>query len=701
MSNPRILTTQPTLVSPLVAAVLPLGAIPEGQIPRASQLCSVHGADAIEWRLDHPDFRGLPEPEQRSLLRIWRAAWQGPIIATCRNESDGGWLPAQFSSRHDDLLHLACDEGADLADIEANRLPLGDQLKPGDGFIVSQHLLASDPHDEHNLTTLLQHASHVGRARYVKLVLPWTSDRDLLLVRELLNSHIHAAARLSVTLAGGGTRVRRWCLALGSALAYASAPEQEVHLPELPALRELTRAPVDPRRHMAPGYAVCGTPIQPSRSPWIHNALTTARGDVRSAGWYGALECEDAKLAKGLAEALGLRGLSTTKPLKRGALDVADRATPLAKHLGAANTLSHVHSSGWEADNTDVSGLVRALQRLLPQRISGTRVIASSMPDMRALVLGAGGAARACVQALRQLEMKVFVWARRPEEATALCELGADVWQETPIDAAHPVNLLINATGVTDKVVGDSLTPWRLSSDAIVMDLAYPHGGSAMLREAEARGYRTLDGSGMLLEQAYEQRRIWGLASVSDGAHALMRMGMKQRLESQPLRLALIGYRCAGKSHMGAKLAERLGVPLYDLDQIIASEQGASAHEIFAQQGEAHWRALEVEALQRVLDKPGPCVLVPGGGIVESARAMRLLHAESTLLWLRVSAGSVLARWDDSRPRLNPDLSLPAEIAQRLEARNPRYAMLADGVIDADGSPADVMESLQSWIGLA
>jgi len=140
--------------------------------------------------------------------------------------------------------------------------------------------------------------------------------------------------------------------------------------------------------------AVLGSPIAHSLSPALHTAAYAALG---LDGWaYTAHEVGEDQLA-GFVAGLGPEwaGLSLTMPLKEAAFAVAQEVSPLAREVGAVNTLVRLPDGAWSADNTDVEGLARALQE------GGARdaLVASG----HALVLGSGATARSAVAALAEL----------------------------------------------------------------------------------------------------------------------------------------------------------------------------------------------------------------------------------------------------------------------------------------------------------
>jgi shikimate dehydrogenase len=241
---------------------------------------------------------------------------------------------------------------------------------------------------------------------------------------------------------------------------------------------------------------VCGVLLHPAAhtlSPPMHRA---AYAELALDAAYFAFDVHPRDLAAAVAgaRALGFRQLSISLPHKEAVLALADRVSPEARAIGAANTLTR-DGDALVADNTDWIGVQRSVEPLGPW--TGRRV----------LVVGAGGAARAVVFALRALGAEVGVASRTRERAERVAaDLGA---RTTDLDA--PYDLLVNATpvGMHPDVDSTPVAAERLRPGAVVFDTVYRPLETRLLREARARGCRGVDGLGMLVHQAVEQVRLW------------------------------------------------------------------------------------------------------------------------------------------------------------------------------------------------
>ena len=264
---------------------------------------------------------------------------------------------------------------------------------------------------------------------------------------------------------------------------------------------------------MPPLCGVLGFPVGHSRSPAIQNAA------FRSAGldWrYVALPIRP-ELFEETVRALprsGFRGANVTIPHKLAALRVADRASPAAEGIGAANTLSFADGA-IEADNTDAGGLLDALER--------------PVAGLRALVLGAGGAGRAAAWALREAgAAEVLVWNRTRERAEALArELGVST-----AERAGTADVLVNATsvgldpGLPEPEALSALGLVDAAPPPVVVDLVYTRDGAATpVATWAARGGATvIDGLDVLVRQGARSFSLWtGLPAPLEAMHRAAR----------------------------------------------------------------------------------------------------------------------------------------------------------------------------------
>jgi shikimate dehydrogenase len=252
---------------------------------------------------------------------------------------------------------------------------------------------------------------------------------------------------------------------------------------------------------------VIGHPIAHSRSPAIHNAAFDALG-LADEWAYEAIDMaphEFVERTRALPEE-GFVGANVTVPHKHAALALSDTASDAAGEIGAANTLSFERGA-IGADNTDAPGLLAALPAPPAER--------------RALVLGAGGSARAVVWALVRERATVEVWNRTPERAAQVAEqLGASHLETDGALPPRDYDLIVNCTSVGMSASesrggsGSDLEALRLSASGfrdgqVVVDLVYGSAETVLARAARERGATVVDGLEVLVHQAAASFRIW------------------------------------------------------------------------------------------------------------------------------------------------------------------------------------------------
>lgn len=244
--------------------------------------------------------------------------------------------------------------------------------------------------------------------------------------------------------------------------------------------------------------AVLGLPVSHSLSPAMHNAGYAAAG---LDSWrYTAIDCAEGELAAfvaGLDETW--RGMSLTMPLKEVALEVAHRVDPLARALGAANTLVR-GAGGWTAHNTDAPGITDALRA------------AGAGAARRMAVLGGGGTARAALGAAADLGAEVTVYVRRPEAGEDLRPvahaLGVPMTVETWGRAADSAACDVIVSTVP-KGGADALAVAAWAAPTVVFDVVYDPWPTALAASAERAGCPIVSGLDLLLAQGMRQFELF------------------------------------------------------------------------------------------------------------------------------------------------------------------------------------------------
>lgn len=468
-------------------------------IETAIEDASQGGADAAEIRFDAapgaaPEEIGLSSPI--------------PLIAACRSRRDGGAFDGDEEARVR-LLERAEATGRFRLDVErgsaAERIQ---RERPASVAVLSRHDLERTPVDLEARARDLLDATRPGQV--AKLVTTARSATDVLRLREILDRASAGAARAQraaqVVSSGNGhpasghgrlaafamgeegivSRVLAgvWGSAAVWAAARADAPGAPSQIP-LRALLDLYRF-----RSLGPEttlYAVAGSPIGASLSPALHNAAFAALGIDAV---YLPLACTRAEELAELAYELPLAGASITSPLKIDVLSLITDPDPSVTRAGACNTLLFDGPEAVRGANTDGPAALEEIRaRLAPE-------------GREALVIGAGGAARAIAFALAQASARVRIANRSWARAESLArDVGAIAWgmDEIPED---PDRILVQATSAPPD---DVVVPPAARRAAFILDIRYGAAEPALVAEARAMGIPAADGLGMLVRQAGAQ----------------------------------------------------------------------------------------------------------------------------------------------------------------------------------------------------
>jgi shikimate dehydrogenase len=406
-------------------------------------------------------------------------------------------------------------------------------------------------------------------------------------------------------------------------------------------------------------YAVVGKPILHSLSPAIMQSALCAS---KQRGNYFRLVSASAKEALLLAKKLNLKGLNVTAPFKLEFAELADVVSTEVDALGAANTVTF-GEDGATVYNTDIAGVRNSLLD-----------VETTLTGKQAVVLGAGGAARAACFALKEGGASVTVTNRTFNKARLLAE-------ELQIRACPLIELkdllkkaaiLVSCVSSTEEIIPKGY----LSSKLTVLDAIYKER-SSLVENALEVGAKVIPGENWLLHQALEACKIFDLSDIS---LATLRSGLDKTTHSK--RILLSGLMGAGKSTVAKLVAKSLGWSFLDLDMVIEEMSGKSIPQIFSDNGESSFREAENKALEKALERED-IILSIGGGALLSQRNREICKAKALNVWLWASANEAFNRISHSSSRPLLPKSLP-EFEEMLEKRFDSYAESADLVLDTD-----------------
>jgi len=450
------------------------------------------GEEFFELRLDlvKDSSKGL-----RVIGRILRRYPDAIVLATCRRKPNHGGFEGSIEEQFR-ILNGAVRAGAKLVDVEIETAQEAPEetvaLREKARVVLSYHDFERTP----PLARILKTMRRIPADIY-KITTTAVKPSDNLRLLDL--AAIDDAPSL-VLLAMGETGAASRILSpsRGAVFTFAS-PEPgrgEATAPgqfSASCMRNCFQA--HRRKPSTKIFGVIADPVAHSMSPALHNrAFRTRRIDAV----YLPFRVAPALLNDFIksAEALPVSGFSVTIPHKQRVMRHLDLIDPLAKRIGAVNTVYRKQGK-LRGTNTDAVGVVRPLEKKV------------RLNHSQALVVGAGGAARAAIFSLNDRGAEVFVSGRNPQRVARLaraCGATPVLWRDLE-DQYYDVLVQTTPVGMSPNVAGD-LFPGRIPAD-IVFDMVYNPLETALLAHAREDGKETISGLEMFIEQAAAQFEIW------------------------------------------------------------------------------------------------------------------------------------------------------------------------------------------------
>ena len=247
---------------------------------------------------------------------------------------------------------------------------------------------------------------------------------------------------------------------------------------------------------------IIGDPAEHSLSPAMHNAAYEAlKIDDQFVYTAADVKIKDVKKVVDAVRAMGIRGLTCTMPHKVEVMQYLDEVDPVAKKIGAVNTVVHCKGklTGY---NTDWLGVITPLKMITQ----------STLKNKRAAIIGAGGAARAMMYGLTIKEAKVKIFNRTIKKAQELAaEFGCEAGGLDDLAELHEYDIILNSTSIgMEEHINESPVPIEyLNNKQIVFDAVYIPYETKLLQEAKSKGAQVIHGIDMLLYQGTAQFELY------------------------------------------------------------------------------------------------------------------------------------------------------------------------------------------------
>ena len=340
--------------------------------------------------------------------------------------------------------------------------------------------------------------------------------------------------------------------------------------------------------------------------------------------------------------------LNVTIPYKKTVMPYLAKISPEAMRIGAVNTVLRCPDGSLAGHNTDYAGFSDTV-----------RDLGVTLTDKKVVVLGSGGASRTAVTVAADMGAR---------EVVVISRGGENNYKN--IDRHADAEILINATPV-GMYPNNGVSPVSLAQFPrleAVLDMIYNPARTALLQEAEERGIPCRNGLLMLVSQARRAAELFLNAKIEDSEVKAITSGIARETEN----IILIGMPGCGKTTLGKQIAAVTGRRFADCDEEIVRLAGKPIVQIFAEDGEETFRAIETEALA-ALSKQSGLVIATGGGVVTRARNYPLMHQNGRIVFLDVPPDALPT---DGRP-LSKQKTPAVLYAERL----PLYKQMADEII--------------------
>ncbi len=447
----------------------------------------------VEFRLDYLDHPALALPKFKQFFAENTAA---TAIATCRRAANGGKFAGSVAAELDVLVRAA-DAGFHLVDLElesAESLKKGElqRLRESGAALLISHHDFSATKDLDGIYARIQ----VLKPDFVKIVPTAKTLSDNVTLMRFLEKMSDHVPIVGICMGDAGVISRVLGLRAGGAFTFAAANSGDETGPgqiDARSLMDIYR--IDQVDAATKVYGVVGNPVKSSLSPLMMN--TAFRRETVNAVYLALQTTKLSDLLK-LIQEIPIQGLSVTMPFKQEVLAHLEKTDPLSIKIGACNTILRAPDGKLYGFNTDVAGILGPLEKRMTLR------------GAKALVLGAGGAARAAVFGLRDKGAEVFILNRTPETAQKLARQAGAKTIKLEALAKTSFDVVINATPVG--MAGQKAAPLLEAKDLntkLVFDLVYNPLETPLLRLARQQSIPIITGIEMFVHQGARQFEIW------------------------------------------------------------------------------------------------------------------------------------------------------------------------------------------------
>ena len=383
-------------------------------------------------------------------------------------------------------------------------------------------------------------------------------------------------------------------------------------------------------------YGLIGESLSHSKSKEIHESFRKYN--------YNLKNIEKSKL-KDFFKKRNFTGINVTIPYKETSLKYLDKIDPLAKEIGAVNTIVNRNGKliGY---NTDYLGFSYSIKHF-----------GISLKNKKVLILGSGGASKM---------VQKFVEDNLAKNVTVISRSSKNNYEN--LNKFKDYNVIINATpvGMYPDNLECKLDLNIFKSLESVVDLIYNPLNTKLILDAKKLGLKTMSGLLMLVAQAFYAAEIFLNEKLDENLIEEMYSKIKRNMEN----ILLIGMPSSGKTTMGKLLSKKLNREFFDTDNLIEEEENLSVSEIFENKGEKYFRDLETKILEEVSKKNGIVIATGGGTPIKEVNRDMILQ-NSIVIYLNRN----IEKLETFGRPLSKNLKT---LEKMYDKRNPIYSDLSD-----------------------
>lgn len=416
-------------------------------------------------------------------------------------------------------------------------------------------------------------------------------------------------------------------------------------------------------------FAVVGSPISHSLSPILFENYTTSNIDKF---YYTRILATETAEIKELIDFFNIKGLNITSPFKKDILRLSSSQSPEVSELKVANTLI-LKNKFFFAYNTDIVGVEIPLKRFIKKS------------HKSALILGAGGASKAVIYALKKLGIKnIYITNRTSKKSKASAKKNNIQFVDFGKLDTLQYNIIINT--IPFKI--NLFKEFKFNNSTIIFDANYKD--KPLYEVSKKQKVLYINGIEWLIEQGKKSYEL--MTGILKNDIKINKSELKT-IKNKSKTIAIIGPMGSWKSSVGKLLSKKLAFDFVDIDAMIEENEKISTKEIFKTKGEKHFRTIEKKMLKKSLKRKN-IIISTGGGIIKDKENINLLKNKSWNILLYASAEESFSRININKRPLLKGKNVLKILKDLLKERKDLYFLTSDLIINTNYSSSKKISNI-------